>query len=215
MKLALLSLSLSVQTPFAVSLESVAKYQPIEQQTPGGATQPDQSLWVVNPTDCVWDPDDHIEWRGFGDLEAGGSDGASGCILGDWKAHVTSVNVVSRSPNLAVEIVLEGDGLRFTAVPVPTLIEESGPRRYRYEACLYGPDYSNHELPPVEGSNGGVAVLWTASMSISNPTTRTVRDVGLSFRIGSYLGQGGCPAAFPITQTGERLNFEPGIWRSI
>lgn len=184
---------------FALLLESAVLNQPIEQQTPGGVTQPDQNLWVMNPTTCVWDADDEIHYRGAGELTATAE--ASACIVGDWKAHLTTVDVVASSPDLGVRLSLTGDGLSFEAVAFPVPLPKN---RWKYRACLYGPDYDQaHPLSLVEGSNGGVGEMWTAAVQIT--TTRRVREVNASFRVGAEQVQANCKA--------ERLNIGPSVWR--
>ena len=183
----------------ALVLESAVLNQPVEQQTPGGATQPDQSLWVTNPTECVWDADDEVLYRASGELT--GTVGASHCIVGDWKAHLVSVTMIATSPDLDVRVGLSGDGLSFEAVAVRTALPQ---KKWRYEACLYGPDYDqSHPLPMVAGSNGGVGEMWTGSVSIT--ATRRVREVAASFRVGAEQSQRDCKA--------ERLHIGPSVWR--
>lgn len=198
---------------FTWSVASVGHQHLVEQQTPGGANQPDPSLWVVNPTECVWDADDDRTWDAGGNLTPGTAANAAGCIIGDTMAHIVSVVVRAPRPGLGVAISLVGDGLRFT---LPATVSEWG-RGWVYRACLLGPDYRSGvlgSLPLVEGSNGGHGVRWAAAVSVVNPTGRTVRDVAGSFRIGYYVGPGdnGCNDPYPISLTGERINWDPGIW---
>mgnify|MGYP001559318288 CR=1 FL=1 len=142
---------------FAIGQTSFQHQQPVEQQTPGGATQPDQSLWVVNRTDCIWDADDQWLAVGYGYLDPGASVSVSTCIIGDWAAHdawgwaLTSKSSVQ--PSLSVTV-------------------SGGPTA----ACVRGPDYDyGSALPIIPDSNGGVGVVHVATFTIANPSDRRIR----------------------------------------
>ena len=185
---------------FTFVLEEYERQTPVEQWTPGGATQPDPALWVVNPTGCIWDPDDDELWHGNGDLAPGATTSKSVCIVGDNIAHGVFIQMISRSPNLVVTLRLGPH--TFNVTPVP-----SG-RDYRYNGCFAGPDYDAQSpaLVPIEGSNGGKGVLgWEASVEIRNPTSKVVRDVGASFRV--HIDSGVC--------RGVLISTAPRIWRSV
>lgn len=137
--------------------------QPVEQQTPMGATQPDQSLWVINPTDCLWDADDNISASAAGRFDRGASVTFTVCIVGDWTPHLVWI---AASEGLATSISAS-----------------NGPTAPR---CLYGPDY-NHEyggFAPIEGSHGGVGVVHVLTLTATNVTGHPVKA---AVRVGSTL----------------------------
>jgi hypothetical protein len=122
--------------------------QPVEQQTPGGATQPDQSLWVVNPSACVWDSDDIVSALWAGRIGRGETQAFSVCVIGDWTDHLFRLSV--------------SDGL------IGSISASDGPTA---TSCLLGPDYdhSSPALAPIPDSNGGVGRVHTITFSVHNP----------------------------------------------
>ena len=134
----------------------------------------EQQGLIENPTPCVWDADDHEEFRGVGLLAPGEVTTVGACVVGDWMAHLVSFSLVSRSPDLIV--TLDYGPHTLTAAPV-----DEG-RSYRYELCFTGPDY-DHEDPRLEPIGEGVGIVWEAVGSITNPTSRRVRDTVATFKI--------------------------------
>jgi len=136
--------------------------QPVEQQTPVGATQPDRSLWIVNPYAyplpqsewCVWDSDDRI-MGGFGGIIGPGvTVSGSACVILDQVAHEAWITV--SDPRLVGLVTVDG---------------VSG-------QCVFTPEFDNDEvsdLPEIEGSNGGHGLKTAITWSIHNPTNRTIR----------------------------------------
>lgn len=168
----------------------------------------EQQDYISNPTPCIWDADDEDQWRLVGDLDAGAVVTQQGCQVGDWAAHITTVTLVSTSPNLQAQVTIEGGGLTFTQTAVPVKIDS---KRYRYQACIYGPDYD--QSSPLLGPIGdGQGVMWTSSVRVANPTGRRVRDVVATFRIGGYVGPNTICGTYPITTHGQRVSWDPGIW---
>ena len=152
---------------------------PVEQQTQGGATQPDHSLWVVNNTGCAWDADDSRS-TGFTNsvLAAGETTTATKCLIVDGRDHGVWFHVISRSARLIAEIRFDPQGFVFrgNAVPVAGL---NG--YFEYFVCALGPKYDQSAvptLPVIEGSNGGHGEFSTITVSITNPTRHAVRKTG-------------------------------------
>lgn len=144
-------------------------WEPVEQQTPGGATQPDESLWVRNPTKddgtaaCAWDSDDRLlAALGAGALlRPGETATATFCVFADWTTHGVALRV--STPGLIGTLTLEG----YASVTVPG--GQTG--------CITSPDYVYGDpLPAIEDSNGGHAELVTFTFSVTNPTDRRIRD---------------------------------------
>jgi len=139
--------------------------QPVEQQTPGGAGQLDQSLWVVNPTSCLWDADDRVEAAWYGRLNRGQSESLTICVVGDWAAHLFSIGAS------------EGVTTQITASEGPTA-----------SLCIVGPDYdhdfANPNLSSIAGSNGGVGHVHWITFTIRNdgrhPLNRALALVTIS-----------------------------------
>lgn len=145
---------------------------PVEQQTPGwygvecppgpGACQPDESMWVVNPTGCAWDIDDRIVWTALGSsyLGAGESVSVSDCVIADNAYHVVGFSVAGDKPGLAVTLTYEPFGFALGAAA----------------GCVIGP-IGLTDLPPVEGSNGGAGVLTTSTLTVTNTSEHRVRNI--------------------------------------
>lgn len=197
---------------------------PVEQQTVGGATQPDQSLWVVNNTiappgqgdvlrgKCAWDADDsrtmgHVD----GTLAPGVMVSGSKCYVADNTEHATYISLYAKTPDLVVAMRYDPQGFVVTASVQPD------PNRngfYHYEACGFGPYYDQLSIPPMQvipnsgtAPNrylpeviGGVGVPSTVTAVVSNPTPRTVRDVSGVLRFNccnpSHASGGRCPERF-------------------
>ena len=159
--------------------------QPVEQQTPwvddGGPGMPwwpeDRSLWVNNPTGCIWDQDDHSALWGDGGLTAGVPVTASFCQVaepasvhntiwgtsGYWSfsPRILAVSVRSSSPSLDVRACYEPGG----CVAIPA--SKAG-RVYDYHGCIRL-RYANNDpaIASVPGTNGALGVVTQATLSIS------------------------------------------------
>jgi len=173
--------------------------QPVEQQTEGGATQPDHSLWVVNNTGCAWDADDS-RYTGDtdGTLAAGATASGSRCVISDDVEHGVYLSINSPSPNLVVSMTYAPQGYSFTASP---RVEGN---RYRYELCVEGVDYdaSSPDLQPIPNSGvGGEGVVTTITYSVRNPTTRTVRSTNGVWRLRAET-ELACGSGWTFTRTG-------------
>jgi hypothetical protein len=193
--LALLLLAASPQ-PFAFGPwgEPDVRQQPVEQQTEGGALQPDESLWVVNNTQCAWDADDAWFTGGLnGYLAPGSTATVDRCVIADWIEHAVALGVNAESPNLIVQVSFSPQGYVFTASP---RLEDG---RYVYWICTNGPDYSHTspDLQPIPNSGtaphryqqyfpgvvGGVGVVTTVTARVTNVGARTARKINALFRL--------------------------------
>src|SRR5512139_3021122 len=89
---------------------------PVEQQTPGGATQPDRNLWIVNPTigeqgeAAIWDADDAVRFAASGVWEPGQSASISQRVYADWREHDTAIRLSANrgSPSLRASVEVVG-----------------------------------------------------------------------------------------------------------
>ena len=130
---------------------------PVEQQTPGGATQPDHSFWIVNPTPCAWDPDDRVDGIFSGVIAKGQTVSHTECVILDNSDHLVGLSA--------------GDGLAgWITIGAPAGPTIGGTPVLAAAACLLTPQYGEPEylaLPEIEGSNGGhgdrVSVTWSVT----------------------------------------------------
>lgn len=138
--------------------------QPVEQQTPGGATQPDETLWVVNPTTCVWDSDDYLAARWTGRVERGDAQSLTVCVVGDWSEHLFRISA--------------SEGL------VTTISASDGPDA---SSCLRGPNYDsdpdNPALVSIPESNGGVGHIHQITFTARNLGKKPLAHASISVEI--------------------------------
>ena len=184
--------------------------QPVEQQTPGGQTQPDHSLWVTNPTDCAWDADDHIDLLGYGRrLAPGETVSQAACIIGDTTAHLGFLEVCvpsQRAGAVSAVLSLQMPGTAFENVTVPAGGTQLRGKWSCIYACFLGPDVdeSSRYLTPVDGSNGGIGLPSAVQVSLTNQDRRAV-DVavkaGISFDYEAIENHY-CPGGYPVRQNG-------------
>lgn len=188
----------SAGTPssYTLSRTYTQKDNPVEQQSPGWPTNPDQSAWVRNPTPCAWDVDDtFINWSPLDALlGAGEVSETTECILADWRIHLASVQVISASPDLRVSFTF-AEGQTFVVDPT-----EMPDGRTSYRGCVAGPAYTANapELREIPDSNHGVAVPSHVTLRIENPGSRRVKTT----------------TKFVIGWNGTREEFCPGplVW---
>jgi len=155
-------------TGFAYAVTRTQFQNPVEQQTQGGATQPDRTLWVTNPLipSCVWDADDQLYTQGSGSLAPGQTVTIKRCIVGDMMNHLAITNMaVSRG---TVSVVMTETGL---PVAVPVRISNGFG-----SACIMGPGYpwTSNELLPIPNSGyGGIGAITEVTWQITNTGTKT------------------------------------------
>lgn len=162
------------------------KQQPVEQQTPMGESQPDPNLWVLNPTDCIWDGDDRQDYFGSGRLRPGDSASQASCIMADWDWHLAGIKVCSRQAAAvhgAVTFDLGGTALGAVRIETEELMWSELDRRYCATACMIGPhfDRSSPYLESVRDSKGGVAFPVVVRFEVVSYDTqqRSVDVVGM------------------------------------
>jgi hypothetical protein len=177
--------------PLSFERSQTNPQSPVEQQTPGwfgvdcppgpGACQPDQSLWVVNPTSCPWDIDDFLsDATTIGAyLDPGATASVGECLIADNAHHIVGVRMSAGGPGLSVTLSYEPFAV---AVPVPVLTATS--KQVVYGACVIGP-LGMSGLPPVEGSNGGVGIPTTVRLTVTNNSGRRVKNIVGDLRLWS------------------------------
>jgi hypothetical protein len=162
----------------------------VEQQTPGGAAQPDPALWVTNPTRCVWDADDYQTFQFGGLLDPGRSASITTCLVADWNEHISRAYWASDGLDVTVQV----DGVTVSGDTV---------------ACVLGPDYDHGSplLPPVEGSNGGVGLVTQVTFTVTNTSGKRVRRALAYGYLGAwYSNSDPCPLE-------PRYGYDPA-WRT-
>lgn len=182
-------------------------YGPVEPWS-GYPIPTDSSLWVVNPTGCLWDPDDsdHVVVSGY--VNAGETATLTDCIVANpdpiwmtsygttgwwhWAPHPNlTFDVRAPSPGLIVTICYQPQGVCFTLPPRATV------DGYEYAGCVTGPIYNadSTAVQPVAGSNGGYGVMTTVTFNVRNPTGKRLAKIGV-------LVDGGNDQLCTGTQTG-------------
>lgn len=147
---------------------------------------------ITNPNShCTWSVNDHSDWLATGKLDAGQSTSRSRCIVSDfspvfatrygytawWSNAVygfAGLKVLSPSPNILVSVCYQPQNRCFTLGSV----YDPNERVWTYKFCGRA-HYKNDDpaLTEIVDSNGGRGVITTVTMTVTNPTGRTVRDL--------------------------------------
>ena len=177
-------------TPFAFTVSDLDIANLVEQQSylpvfPDSmfecAADPAKPGCVWNPTGCVWDIDDQWNMYGTGVLEAGASHSISQCEITDGQRHLIGFRAFADIPGLVVTVSFSPMNVAFTLMPIA-----EDRRTWGYGGCVGGPvDWGWASSPLVEGSNGGRGTVTTVTVTVTNPTDRVVRNVGLESKRGS------------------------------
>jgi hypothetical protein len=194
----------------------------------------DPSQLVVNPTTCFWDINDHSEWSASGDLAAGVSSSKDTCVIEGYDPMYTAkfgnlqwwhgsnapwfgAAVYSKSPSLTITFSYAPQGRSFILTP----IYRPSYRDYRYSLCvkvMYAPGDPALELIPGStpdplpwGSAPGEGVPTTITLTVANPTGRSVRDILARFGESSDITfPDGCVGAWdPLPPT---MSDYPFTW---
>ena len=133
---------------------------------------------------CAWSVNDHLDWLAGGYLDAGASTSAQACIVSDfnpvyatrfgttawWSMAVYGFFGVSVSEPLAAEVCYSPQGRCFSG--------QSFCGR-----ANYAPDVP--ALSDIADSHGGRGVVTTITLTVSNPTSKRVRDAVVRWGISS------------------------------
>ena len=211
---------------------------PVEQQTPGGATQPDCTLHVVNPTKlvgydisggsgnctwtpgsppyCLWDADDSFEVFIDGILQPGETATVEVCLFADDVAHLFDINAYGGSTQASFRLTLSVPELGWS-------LSNDWQGNVPGQICALGPKVADSanlpSLPEIAGSNGGRAELLTLRMSVTNTGAHAMRrfnafaraNVGFgSYQLANCPIPPGCVSDSPATFCGTREDI--GIW---
>jgi hypothetical protein len=180
---------------------------------------------VTNPyraTPCAWDVDDHWYSIAEGTLKAGQSLAKTECVVSSQSPFWVSVNgvygwwsfslgwygtqVKADVGSLVVTVCYDVEDWCHT--PTPTY--DAASKVWTYDSCTlaaYSPeDPAVYEIP---GSNGGRGVVHQVTVTVTNPTARSVRNFSsLVGPVGAGTTWGGCDTAasmvgdYPFTYQG-------------
>lgn len=205
-------------TPAVWAYQQAVIETPVEQQTPCapdgthcGATNPDESVWVINPTrndprPCAWDADDRllVVLGSNALLRPGETASGSVCVYADSTVHGIALEV--NTPGLVGTLTVEG----YASVTVAG--GQTG--------CISSPDYRAQtvpSLPLIDDSNGGHAETITATFSVTNVTNRRIRDghavVGVFLAGFEFVAKPWCP--YPWFREWTMLygpSADPQVW---
>jgi hypothetical protein len=174
---------------------------PVEQESPnfffcGGSAGPvncafDPSTWVVNPTPCAWDVDDHIDISGSATLPRKTTTTASFCTMSDgfdnYGGDDHSVEVLVGAPvdNFTVTLT---SSRGFSTAASPTY--EQG--QWTYRICTF--DRTPGPYDVIDGSNGGTGLRTDWTLSVTNPGQQQGK-VGAILQTGfTGIYATGCPS---------------------
>jgi len=169
--------------PLGLARYSASFQRLVEQQTPGGATQPDPSLWVVNPLipQCAWDSDDEIKISSSVGrvLDPGAVALTTECLVADHAGHLIWFSVLSPRPTLRVTLSFPDYNRTIELQP-----EKLSQNEYAWKGCVIGPEFDYdairyEALPEIASSNGGRGKISRVIFSIENVGPRSVRDIGV------------------------------------
>lgn len=195
---------------------------PVEQQTQGGATQPDQNLWVVNNTGLVWDFDDEISKSDTGYLDPGASVTISEPIwVADWQGHITGIEAISYGKEAAFEVSLQVDdglGTVLSVVSKPPVVVGTGKfKNYRAFVAItevYTRTSPKLYLIPNSGY-GGYGRVMTATWTVTNRDSRRVTlsvtrttQSQFSFHIANWCQS---PEGYPWSYDNQHIFGDPSL----
>ncbi len=182
---------------------------PVEQQTQGGATQPDQNLWVTNPTGTPWDIDDRHLVTDKGYLDPGQSASFTEYMVADWaNTHILGIEVTSeRSSDLFTASVRVDDAAGTVVTITSTLPHVVNGIHGKFAdtmTALFSFFYwqNSPKLVPIPNSGfGGIgrvlAITWTVTNTDSHRITLTAARSIVSGQLSIYMNYW-CPEGNPF-----------------
>jgi len=187
---------------------------PIEQET-DWPFPADQSQWVINPSrsvPCSWDVDDHWQQYAQGTLNAGASLTVDECVIASptcfyrtsygqtahWcqQAGFLGQKLQASTSGLTVSMCWQPQGRCFTPSPV----YDSANRVYVWKSCARA-QYTEGDptLVSIPGSQGGIGLYQTVTVTVTNPTSHNARNVFSDVSAvgtpwyATDTGESGCP----------------------
>ena len=203
-------------TSYTTSIQS-----PVEQQTQGGATQPDQSLWVVNNTGLVWDFDDEITKSDTGYLDPGASVTFTEQIwVADWTPHITGIEAIAYGTVANFEVSVQVDdglGTVLSVVSKPPVTTGTGKFKNTRAYVAVSEFYSrtSPKLYPIPNSGYGgfgriITATWTVHSKDSKRITLYVTRQTESQQ-GSHVGYWCLPDDYPWAVDSQHINGDPSL----
>jgi len=195
---------------------------PVEQQTQGGAGQPDQSLWVVNNTGTPWDIDDEHFATDSGYLDPGQSASYTETMVADsFNSHILGIEAYSTGTRDAFTVSVRSNdqiGSNVYAVSYPSSLISAGGNKQQMHAAvaLFSQAYqpNSFKLLPIPNSGiGGVGRALTITYTITNTGTRRITPTVYK---GIYNGQTTavahyCPEGWPFNIVGQNVIGDPSF----
>lgn len=203
---------------------SATLQNPVEQQTQGGATQQDQSLWVVNNTGLPWDVDDYWSRTDQGYIDPGVSVSRTEYFyVADWQFHQSGIEATTTTKGalFSVQLTLDDEiGTRITVTnDQPVYLSSALPKdRVTYaRVAIVGPTYTqtSSKLLPIPNSGiGGVGrfikATWTVKNLDSKRITFSVTRVINSIIYESWSPRF-CPQGPPYALSGQWVTGDPSF----
>ncbi len=172
--------------------------------------------WVTNPTKCMWDTDDWFEYTtNGGSLAAGVSASVNDCsyeytsetygpnpnIKKNSVIHAAVISLSAPVPNLTIttNFAWSGGSQSFS----PTTVFNASTKKYEYKQCILIEGVKNGSWSLVPDSNGGYGVPVTITTTITNSTSRSVKDIYGKVQYGwQQFYRAGCTTASNIPPLG-------------
>jgi hypothetical protein len=141
---------------------------------------------------CFWSVNDHAAWHASGYLDAGASASTQVCIVSDFNP------VFATKFGVTAEWSIAPYGFFGATVSDPML--DTSVCYSPQERCFSAPfcgranyDPDDPALSDIVDSHGGRGVTTTITLTVSNPTSRRIRDIDVNWGISSDVNfHGGC-----------------------
>lgn len=154
--------------------------------------RPTDGTDIVNPFGgtCVWSVNDHVSWRTTGYLDPGASSSTSVCIVSDFNPVLaTRFGLTAWWGNSRYGFF----GATASKGNVSVCYSPQG-RCFTGPFCgraNYNPD--DPALTEIPDSRGGRGVVTTITLTVSNPTSKRIRDITVDWGVSSDIFyHGGC-----------------------
>lgn len=175
--------------PFAFVLQPDVQIDNLVEQQTDYPFPADSAEWTINPFDfCYWDVDDHWQYLGRGYLPAGASVSLDQCFVSDPDSYTRTINgttanwstprkylgvyLTAPSPDLVITVCYQPQGRCLSPGPV------GDGQTQTYQSCTQAHHESGDPaLVEIPGSQGGVGVVTTITLTVTNPTSRKVQGI--------------------------------------
>jgi hypothetical protein len=204
------------QQPLQLTTTTVGLQNPVEQQTQGGATQPDTNLWVVNNTAYAWDYDDQVYGNNFGYLDAGATASVTRYVIADWISHILGMSAYSNDNGAAFRLQItatDGVGTSVTVTSAPPVLTGSGRFASMWaQVALFSFFYPQNslKLSPIPNSGfGGIGRVLTVTYRITNTGSKRIKVTVPNHGVHPYFYMNNwCPEGNPFS-IGHSVSGDP------